>query len=106
MTTSTSRKARRLRPQVVESPRSVAFGSVPEARQAGAEPHSPAATIEPAKANRKTRQSTVTFHCTGKSIGARQRLRAEDRNDASREPAPPPATERTRASVTTWRTTR
>src|SRR5690242_2461355 len=82
--TSTSRSAKRLRPHMVESPRSAEFGSVLEARQAGAVPKSPAATIEPAKANRKTRQSRVTLNCTGKSMGACQRLRAVEMNEASR----------------------
>src|SRR5215471_2265362 len=93
--TSRSRNAKRLRPQVADAPRSAAFGSVLEARQAGAEPKSKAAAIELAIANRKTRQSTVTFNCIGKSIGACKRLRMEARKEASRYPAPPPAKEST-----------
>src|SRR5215472_2483533 len=73
-TTRTSRKARWLWPSVAEAPRRGALGSVREARQAGAEPASPAAIIEPARANKKTRQSTVMLNCTGKSMGARIRL--------------------------------
>src|SRR5260370_14914669 len=82
-TTSMSRKASRLRPQLVEPPLSTTLGSALEARQAGAEPKSPAATSDPAITNRNTRQSGLTSDFTGKSMGARKRLTAWDRNDAS-----------------------
>src|SRR5262249_38396503 len=81
--TSRSRKAKRPR-HVVEAPRKAGLGSVREARQAGAEPESPAATTEPASANKKTRQSTVRSKCTGKSMGACKRPKAEEMNDASK----------------------
>src|SRR6267143_5383306 len=64
-TTSMSRKASRLRPQVVELPLRTALGSALEACHPGAEPKSPAATSDPAKAKRKTRQSGLTSYCTG-----------------------------------------
>src|SRR5260370_41157184 len=82
-TTSMSRQASRLRPQLVEPPLSTTLGSALEARQPGAEPKSPAATSGPAIANRNTRQAGLTSYCTGKSMGPRNRLSACDRTEAA-----------------------
>src|SRR5260370_17935186 len=82
-TTSMSRKASRLRPQLVEPPLSTTLGSALEARQAGAEPKSPAATNDPSIANRNTRPSGVTADCEVKSTRTRKRLSACDRTEAA-----------------------